>query len=1236
MKKGTKLAALLLGLALVIPACTPVAKSSQAPVEPSSEPQPTSEPAPASESQPAPSSEAPVNYTVTISNKDALQAEWFVGDQSRKVEINIEPKANITQLVNEGKIQITSSDSKILSITGQMASPVAAGDATITVKCGESQDTVRVSLKAKQTVKEKYGVAHEGTAEDPFDNEDACKVAKSDKYNNEDFYVKGVVDRFYYAPGSRTDGSVAYYLKAATEGGEQFEVFKVYKDKEQKQPLTDDDIWVGGTATAHGQFTVYQNTQAETTSAIFVSCEGNKPQPRQVIEGKTFAEVLAIGAALADGADSYDSYKFQGYVTAKDGNNYFLTATKGEALVSAKYTTSAGKEYNYYSNAIELYNAGKVTELVAKLKEGAKVEVTLLIKNYHGTVENGKDLTDADVTVVEAGTDWAVPEPAVGTKTLAEFIAAENTKAKAYYVTATVKYWKDANATEADKYGNLVLTDGTNDLTVYGASATATALAWDNAGAYAFTNPKDFLTNEVTKAIKLGDQVKMKMIRADYNGAVQGTGVILEVIPAGTPQPTYTLVEKFDFVSSLTTYEAYDSAKMDAFIKGSSSLGENTNYVSHDASEAATKPLIGANGKWSDVNWSNYNNLKLGSTSKNCKITLTFKDTVKFSKVVLKAAGWNGKSCKLGVNGGDQVAITSAPDSQSMIDETAFLTYEFELATPSNVIVFETTLAVMISEIELYALEGGETPAPANSYPTFTWADAIQDGSSALDGAKFNKNATYNLKVENVPAAGKYTITLPMMGSDGNGSKTINGSGQGFTLLANDVEGKVLVAGKTYTEAFGEDQKAWVDVVFGEVTLKEGTNVITIKTNNGGYRLSVKADGNITLAPAAADPEKAAMAWYTEGEGNQAIHFEGAGIWTWVKYGDLGYADFNDFNGAKDNIVAEYVSEPATTIVDKVVSDDNATLKYARVYIALAAAYNTGVLTLKIPSKDGAKLYEGTLEFAEGALTKVNGVDYAAPVAQPTGAFRGLAKTAAGSFIPVDMVLAADSVALDINGAAVTVSSYNWNKKDTLSIVTDGAYGTITATFAENVFTITNLTGEAAAQLDLTYVVKLSGSCQHIDCSVMNIDAINATFLRRYDSGSGWQPNKPADNRMSSATAEGRTGLQCNGYSSGKVGLSLANDFATPIPGTVIKSIGVWIYNPGETAFDIVVYAYKGAGRTSAAQLNTFSVQPGWHFYQTGVVNGGSFTSADSMYNFQLYYNKVAVNPIFDDFCLYM
>ncbi len=508
MKKGTKLVALLLGLALMVPACTPGTNPSK------------------SSEEPGTSSEAPVNYKVTISNKEELQAEWFVGDQSRKVNLEVEPKANITQLVSEGKIQITSSDPAKLAVEGQMASPVAAGEVTITVKCGESEDTVKVTLQAKQTVKEKYGVDHEGTEADPFTNEDACKVAKHEKYNNEDFYVKGKVSSFYYAPGARTDGNVAFYLTPAEGKTEKFEVFKCYKDKEQKQPLTDDDIWVGGEVTAHGTFTVYNNTQAETSSAIFVKCEGNKPQPRQTLT-KTFAEALAAGNALADGADTYDYFKFQGYVSVMDGNNFFLTATKGEALTPGKSDKDHGEKDIKGTNAIELYDAGKDNDLKGMLLKNAKVEVTMVIKNYHGTVENGLPLTKESVTVLEAGEPWVINYQEKTTAQALEVINGleDGKTADGYYaVSGVVVAITSAYST---KYGNISFTMGdaatdTNLLTVFRLTTDADTAAKIVAGAEVVV--KGQLQKYVKDGAMTPELINAKEIEIKNGGEGGGSG----------------------------------------------------------------------------------------------------------------------------------------------------------------------------------------------------------------------------------------------------------------------------------------------------------------------------------------------------------------------------------------------------------------------------------------------------------------------------------------------------------------------------------------------------------------------------------------------------------------------------------------------------------------------------------------------------------------------------------------
>ena len=107
-----------------------------------------------------------------------------------------------------------------------------------------------------------------------------------------------------------------------------------------------------------------------------------------------FADVLTAGKALSHDTSSDETYKFLAYVTKKDGNDYWLTETKNETFNQ--------------ENAIELYHAGLVTGLPEKLLEGAKVEVTMKVKNYNGVVENGNALTADDVVVLEQGTAWSI------------------------------------------------------------------------------------------------------------------------------------------------------------------------------------------------------------------------------------------------------------------------------------------------------------------------------------------------------------------------------------------------------------------------------------------------------------------------------------------------------------------------------------------------------------------------------------------------------------------------------------------------------------------------------------------------------------------------------------------------------------------------------------------------------------------------------------------------------------
>ena len=265
-----------------------------------------------------------------------------------------------------------------------------------------------------------------------------------------------------------------------------------------------------------------------------------------------------------------------------------------------------------------------------------------------------------------------------------------------------------------------------------------------------------------------------------------------------------------------------------------------------------------------------------------------------------------------------------------------------------------------------------------------------------------------------------------------------------------------------------------------------------------------------------------------------------------------------------------------------------------------------------------------------------------APAELPVGSYHGMVKMADGSMNSTDLYLESNKMSLYVGSAFLVdnVSNFTWdgiNKKLSTEQSSAG-YGVVLA-YNEGVFTLESISDTSIAALfDSSYPVQLSGNCQFIDCGAMTLDQMNATFVRRYDrnDGNGWQINNPSDGRISVATKEGRTGLQCNGFSTGKVGFTLKNDLPTPIPGSVIKSVGCWIYNPGETSFSMSVFAYKSANRATNGQLNTFTIEPGWHFYQSGVVNGSSFKETDSFYNFQFYYANVSVNPVFDDLCIYM
>ena len=155
-------------------------------------------------------------------------------------------------------------------------------------------------------------------------------------------------------------------------------------------------------------------------------------------------------------------------------------------------------------------------------KEDVKVTLT-------ATATNGEASQEVKVEVTIKYVKGEIAE-----KTVKELIELTEEMLETFKVTGTVVQWGNKIGTPDEAptmYGNFILQgeDG-SQIVVYGSTASESALVWDSAtGKYKYTNAKDFLTNELTSQIKLGDKVELLVVRTSYNGNPQLNAVVLGI-----------------------------------------------------------------------------------------------------------------------------------------------------------------------------------------------------------------------------------------------------------------------------------------------------------------------------------------------------------------------------------------------------------------------------------------------------------------------------------------------------------------------------------------------------------------------------------------------------------------------------------------------------------------------------------------------------------------------------------
>ena len=169
-----------------------------------------------------------------------------------------------------------------------------------------------------------------------------------------------------------------------------------------------------------------------------------------------------------------------------------------------------------------------------------------------------------------------------------------------YEVTCYISRW--SNGSDGTKYGNFYIKESeqaTIDYSVYGASATQSALTYDETNhMYFFSNPQDFLTNDLTKDLNVGDQLTMWIMRNDYDIYTQVSGIIL----SATKKP---VVPEGD-VLTLDIYASNDIHGQIEEESGRMDIATYGTYMKTKGEEENTL-LLDQGDSWQGSIYSNYN-----------------------------------------------------------------------------------------------------------------------------------------------------------------------------------------------------------------------------------------------------------------------------------------------------------------------------------------------------------------------------------------------------------------------------------------------------------------------------------------------------------------------------------------------------------------------------------------------------------------------------------------------------
>ena len=625
------------------------------------DPAPSTDPEPSSSSDPEPSSSDPaVEYHVSITNKEALAAEWHVNQPERSATVTLDPAMNIMEALAEGDLVLSSSNEEVVRVSGVKVYAVGVGTATVTANYKGATDTVEITV----------GESLHGQSEaDPFTASEAYDLAMTLEANvatEQYYYIKGYITSIL-DPYSSGYGNATFFIgdaKGATE--KLFECYRVkVADAELgAEVLEEAEVLVKCT------IQLYNGKTPENKAGDLLSATGGKkdeaPTGHGWAEDDTFtvAEALARCGELAENASDKYACFVTGVVTEIVAPGATMQFRIGDAADA--------------TDTLLIYNL-PVGEDAAKVLVGATVVVNVHLKKYHSTSDPSQPViletsgnSEDKLLSAEGGTAY-IPETGHGWEendpfTVAEALAQEDNANQEMYIAGKVKSVKTAYSEQYNNITIFVQDEGVdNELQVYRLACTAEQAEKILPGA-----------TLVVKG-KLGSYQDVKQIAAG------GTIISLVEAPAVDPEPEpEPEPDPYDVLATFALGE--DGAATHADGSETATYSETAGDYTLDITNATKTYQNARDAKGNSC-------LKLGTGKAVASFTINVPENVEAVRIFV--AGYKGNKAVVTVNDGDAVTIETYSDNGE---------YTAIVATPvDGKVVFATTsggMRAMINTIE--------------------------------------------------------------------------------------------------------------------------------------------------------------------------------------------------------------------------------------------------------------------------------------------------------------------------------------------------------------------------------------------------------------------------------------------------------------------------------------------------------------------------------------------------------